>query len=424
MQLDKARLFDRISSLTGGVDHLCVAVSGGSDSLALAFLLNEWAENKQVQITSLSVNHGLRPQAALECEQVRQILEKQTRIRPITLTHEGLAPKKDIQAQARVIRYDLMTRWCQENGVNALFLAHHMDDQAETFLLRLARGSGVDGLSAMQQKTKRNGIYLLRPLLDVSRTDLQSYLKGWTENWIKDPSNEDKRFDRVKLRALSGTLAEIGIDSARLVKTAQAMSRARACLESLTDDWIKHAVCPYEEGYVYFDYAKWASLPEELRLRALVRIAQAVSGEAYPGRLDGLERVVHSLFHLKSTTYRGCRWIVEKGRVLVCPEVRHSLHPKTPSALWQGRVILENYNALQGFQVRALGDDGWVQVLKNDPGKKQYNLPHPVVLGLISLWKADTVLSVPHLGYKGEIDPTLHEAFCTLRCNLEERLFS
>src|SRR5689334_12818293 len=162
--------------------ELAVAVSGGADSLALALLADRWARACGGRVTALTVDHGLRPEAAREARQVGRWL-KASGIRHVILRWSPPAMKKtatarlaNLQAAARDARYELLCGWCRQHAVLHLLLAHHRDDQAETLLLRLARGSGLDGLAAMAPLVERSAVRLLRPLLAVPKTAITGYL--------------------------------------------------------------------------------------------------------------------------------------------------------------------------------------------------------------------------------------------------------
>ena len=171
MVLSADNLRDKLHSLDiKSNETIGVGVSGGADSLALALLLSE-----HFNITALTVNHGLRTEAVAECKMVADLMAAHD-IPHETLTWTGDVPSSNIQAAARELRYKLMSNWCHSNSVRLLAVAHHMDDQAETFMLRLARGSGVYGLSAMSEHVAlHDDLALIRPLLDYSSDQLKSY---------------------------------------------------------------------------------------------------------------------------------------------------------------------------------------------------------------------------------------------------------
>lgn len=390
MQLDATKFADLMSDLPVQGDHVCVAVSGGADSLALALLLRAWAPD--LQITALSVDHGLRPEAAEECAWVKDVLTSYG-LCHVTLKWEGEKPENGIQKAARDARYDLMGRWCRAHGVSDLFIAHHQDDQAETFLMRLSRGSGVDGLAAMQKVTPLHGFRLIRPLLDVPKSALEAYLKDKGQSWKEDPSNSDRQFDRVKIRDAREQFEAMGLTSDRLTKTARAMSRVRKLLEKLTEDWLRAHVSFSEAGFARFALKALFDEEEEIQLRVLSRIGQAVSGETYPPRLEKLERLCRDLLAQRYTTLMGCRWLGVDGDVVVCREIRHDILP-------ENLYNIDLKGCSGPVQVRVLGEDGWRHVCKDEAASIESNWPKPVIYALVSIWDEEGVCLVPHLGYK------------------------
>ena len=192
-----------------------VAVSGGGDSLALMHLLAHWARGQDAPPPLvLCVDHSLRPESGKDARAVAR-WAKAAGLKSRILTVTGKKPKSDIEAWARTARYSLMGRVLARHGPKTLYLAHHQDDQAETFLLRLGRGSGLDGLSAMRKLSafplpEFSGLGLARPLLDTPRAALRDYLKARKQGWLEDPMNGEPRFARSRIRAVLPALAEAG----------------------------------------------------------------------------------------------------------------------------------------------------------------------------------------------------------------------
>src|SRR5262245_55954926 len=170
--------------------HLAVAVAGGRDSLCLALLLHRWVQGRRGRITALTVDHRLRPESAAEAARVRRWLATHGIAHRTLRWQRGDARSatSGLQAAAREARYRLLCSACRELGILHLALAHQRDDQAETFLLRLDRQSGPDGLAAIAPIADRQGIRLLRPLLPVPRARLAATLQAWRQHWIDDPS--------------------------------------------------------------------------------------------------------------------------------------------------------------------------------------------------------------------------------------------
>jgi tRNA(Ile)-lysidine synthase len=276
-----------------------VAVSGGGDSLALMLLLAEWAkaESKPEPVV-LTVDHGLRPDSKKDADHVQK-LAAAAGLKAHTLVWKGTKPASDVEAEARTARYSLMGQWCAEHHIPALYVAHTLEDQAETFLLRLARGSGVDGLAGMQPVSplpalEFREIQLVRPLLAFTRDALRDFLKQQKVPWSDDPMNAEPRFARARVRAAWPQLTELGLTPERISNAAEHLARARAALEELTNDFLRRGA-RFGENSVALDPLRLKMLPREVGLRALAKALSQISGEEYRPRFDSLERLFESI---------------------------------------------------------------------------------------------------------------------------------
>lgn len=291
-----------------------VAVSGGGDFLALMHLLAGFARARRLPApVVLTVDHGLRKASAGDARQVVR-WAKAAGLPAHVLVWRGNKPKSGIEALAREARYRLMGDWMTKKSVTTLFVGHTEDDQAETFLLRLARGSGLDGLAAMRDVAPWPvagfaGLQVARPLLGFSREELRSYLKASDQAWLDDPMNEDLAFDRVKLRKARAALEEAGLSAARIAYAAAHLARARESLEILTEAVVERAVRFGGRGML-LDPEALAAAPRELGLRALASVLMAVSGQVYRPRFESLERLFDALSDTgsrTSATLHGCQ---------------------------------------------------------------------------------------------------------------------
>jgi tRNA(Ile)-lysidine synthetase-like protein len=211
--------------------HVAIAVSGGSDSVALMALARAWSQRRGgPELTALTVDHRLRPASAAEAVEVAGWAGRMG-LTHHTLVWDGLKPDHGIQEAARQARYGLLVHWCRANGADAVALAHTLEDQAETVLMRLARGSGVDGLSGMSAVSQLEGVALLRPLLAIRKARLQATLEALDQPWIEDPSNRDERFERVRVRRALGVLEELGVTAEAIGRSAGRLGSARAALD-------------------------------------------------------------------------------------------------------------------------------------------------------------------------------------------------
>lgn len=407
--------------------RIAVAVSGGCDSLALALLAHDWAGALGGEAIALTVDHRLRRESAEEAKRVGTWLAKPGVPHHI-LPWAGPKPRSGIQAAAREARFERLFDWCRDHGVLHLLLAHHLEDQAETFLLRLSRGSGVDGLAAMAPLVEVPCLRLLRPFLMVRKARLAATLKARGQVWIEDPSNRDSAHARVRLRAAMPVLAREGLDVARLSSTAERMARARAALEDATAGLLARAACVFEEGYARFDASWLVGAPEEVSLRALSRILMCVGGKTYPPRFDRLQRLFHDLQKdglVTARTLHGCRLVPQaangarerRGQVLVCREAAAAAQriPLSPGSRvvwdnrfvvecaevrWQAKPLAERRGKRRRRAILArLGRKGWNQIVEAAPELRRHPVPYPARVGLPALWDDGNVVAVPHLDY-------------------------
>ena len=263
--------------------HVAVAVSGGADSLALCLLADGWARARGGRVSALTVDHGLRPESAAEALAVGRWL-KARGLDHHVLRWRGPKPASGVQAAARTARYRLLGRWCREAGVLHLALAHHLDDQAETFLMRLGRGSGVDGLAAMSAIVEKPWARVIRPLLGVAKDRLEATLRAAGQDWIEDPSNRDPGFGRTGARATLSGMVAAGLTAEALSETTSAMARARIALEDAAAALAATCCSVYPEGYARIDGPALAAAPAEVSLRVLGRVLASVGGGAHGPR--------------------------------------------------------------------------------------------------------------------------------------------
>lgn len=277
---------------------IAVAVSGGADSMALAHLLMRWGYERTIQVHLLTVDHGLRKESKAETKTVAAEIASWP-LQPLhqILTWTGRKPKTRLQEEARSARYRLLAQYCGTHKIRHLFLAHHADDQAETVLFRLAKGSGLDGLGGMAATAAYDKqLTLLRPCLNLTHNDLVSYCRSQKIGWVEDPSNGADRFARVRLRQSREILEKEGLSSARLSTTAARLMRARQALEQLTEKEYKKNLCKINTSSIEFILSKVLKLPEEIFVRILSRAIQETGlSRAYPPRLEQIETLAHAL---------------------------------------------------------------------------------------------------------------------------------
>ena len=285
---------------------IVLAVSGGPDSIALMWLAARWrsALTRGPRLIAVTVDHGLRPEAAREAREVKRLA------RTLDLAHRTMCwtdtkPKTGLPAAARTARYRLLAQAARASGATHILTAHTRDDQAETLLMRLLRGSGIAGLAAMAPESQRDGVLLARPLLQVSKSQLIATLNKAKLGFADDPTNHDMNFTRPRLRAVMPVLAAEGGDARNLARLAARLARANAAVDVLVDGAERYlalqdrATLPSGRGAKEFDAKEFdakafAAMPEEIRLRLLQRTINRWGHEG-PAELGKVEAVLSAL---------------------------------------------------------------------------------------------------------------------------------
>ena len=386
---------------------LVAAVSGGPDSLALAVLAAPWAAAGGGSLTALIVDHGLSEGSTAAADRTRRRLAERN-IASAMLRWEGPKPETGIQAAAREARYRLLGDWCAANGVLHLLTAHHENDQAETVLLRLAAGSGLDGLAAMPPIQETRWGRILRPLLGVRRSRLRATLDALGQGWIEDPANADPAFARARLRRSAPVLAREGLTAHRLARTADRIAAAREVLEGDTAALLARCASIFPEGDARVDREALAAAPFDLSRRALERILGCIGGRRYTPRRARLAPVLQALRgdgSIQPRTLGGCAIRPAGSAILFVREaaaIRETI-PIVPGgeALWDGRfrVTFASGAGDRGRpHLRALGAAGWRTM--RDGLESPASMPDYARRALPAVYDDEGVLEVPHLGYR------------------------
>jgi tRNA(Ile)-lysidine synthase len=370
--------------------RIAVAVSGGADSMALLLLLKEWG---QASLVALTVDHSLREESEVESAKVKEWCAVEG-IFHETLVWEGEKPASNIHEMAREARYSLMTAYCTSQNISQLFLGHHLQDQAETFLIRLGRGSGVHGLKGMAAIREQNGILLCRPLLKVPPERLKATLTARKKSWIDDPSNHNLKYTRTKMRQLVGILRDSGVSVARISHAMDNLSRADDALQHYALLHLQQSGHAHPQGYIHLNTKSFLDAPEEIVLRCLKSLLMAVSGNAIPPRFENLLvlwQVLPTPF--RKCTLHGCLIYRTGETVTICREPAACVdeQPVTENAHWDGRFLLKSFAVQQGV-IKALGTAGWQQIKETEIGAALRPLPYLVRLTMPCVWDNDTVV--------------------------------
>lgn len=325
----------RLQQLTHkhSLNHIAVAVSGGADSLALTLILHQISKQLSFKITALTIDHGLRVASKEEADYVHDLLSKHS-IPHHTLRWQGEIPTSNRQAVARKIRYELLTEWCCKHEVDYLATAHHQDDQAETVLMRLLRGSGVKGLAAIRPVTVMHEATVIRPCLDIKKKELIDYLLHHEIQWIEDPSNQHTDYDRSHIRHfLSDHSNGLPIDQSllvqRLCQTASHMQRVEDALLLQQRQFIHQSVTVHPAGYLTLNREALFNTPEEIGLRVLSLLLCVISGNDQIPRFTSIESLYHTCISKQpiDTTLHGCRIYEAKNKhqsgIIYCSPERY-----------------------------------------------------------------------------------------------------
>ena len=303
-------------------DKIALAVSGGRDSMALMCLVYRWKAHLalNIEIEVLTVNHNLRKTAEDECRFVKKIAKDYGfRHKELTWEHENI--ETSIQEKARNARYQLMLDYVREENIDTILTAHTSDDNIETFIMRLAKGSGLDGLKSINEIRYEDGIQIVRPLLSLSRSLTTEILRSTGNEWVDDPTNEDESFERVKIRNNISSLSSFNMSSDNLTKTIQRLARAHESIRFFTNLVSQELVELSELGHADVNFDKLRNYPKEIILRVLAKALTDINGGTVS--LSSLETVFTELIKTeRSKTLNGCQIIPQKDKYLIVRENR------------------------------------------------------------------------------------------------------
>lgn len=372
---------------------LAVAVSGGGDSMALLALATEWAKSRGVALFVVTVDHGLRTASAREARFVADFCAQHDLAHNI-LHWENRPTKGNLQAQARQARIDLISAWANAEGIAQILTGHTADDQAETILLRLGRGSGVDGLSGIAETRTTGALTWWRPLLSTSRKQLRDYLRSRNIPWIEDPSNDDPRFDRVKAREALRLLKPLGIDQAGLNTTGAHMRRAARALQIATQDLAAATTTLTPESALVIERKGFAAAPSELQTRLAASAIRFLSVADYKPRFSALRA---GLASPKPTTLNGVRLLPSAKALKFTREAAAAQpQPYRPDMLWDNRWRILGPGNVSGAEIRPI-DKATLQEIASTRAPR----PDPAaLLATPAIWHNGTLIAAPSAGIR------------------------
>ncbi len=379
---------------------IALAVSGGPDSMALAFCVKRWGQRDCI---ALIVEHGLREESAAEAAHVKKQLKKlgiQAKILP--WKHGDIEGR--VHEKAREARYELLTKECHKLGAGDLLLAHQSDDQAETVLMRLAKGSGIDGLAGIAPQSVRDGIRLVRPFLSFSKERLKATCKAAHIEAVTDPSNMSKKYARGRLRKIMPLLASEGLTVENLTNLAARARDAKEALDLATRDFLDTSAQTSLGGSIQLDRTALRALPREIAFRAVSASLRRVHDENYPPEHASVSSLLDAVIGRQkeqTRTFYGCMISIAENKVTFLrePSAASEILPLPPGAtvLWDGRWLVTADSKAPSMTIRLppheIVDSLAPNLRRRIPqGRVRASLP--------AIWKGNTLHAIPSFDKK------------------------
>lgn len=367
--------------------RLGVAVSGGGDSMALLDLMAGACAAAGVALEAVTLDHGLRPEAAAEADFVARHCAG--RGIPHETLHWHWDGRGNLSAAARAARYALIATWAARRGVDLVALGHTRDDQAENLLIRLSRAAGTDGLAAMERRFTRHGVTFARPLLDVPRQALRDHLAARGIRWHEDPGNDDPAYERSRARQALARLEPLGLGAGALARVAGQQAQVRDALAHYTAAEARR-LARIEAGDLLL--ADDPDLPAEIRRRLHLAALQWIAPAPYPPRNAALEAMQAALADSGTATLAGCLVTREPGRLRFTREPRAVAGTAcATTGTWDDRWRLAGPHAPE-LQVRALGEG-----VSATPWRAT-GLPRRSLQSSPAIWQGEALVAAPLAG--------------------------
>jgi tRNA(Ile)-lysidine synthase len=387
-----------------GAKRLGLAVSGGSDSMAMLHLVVRAAFPLGWQVLAVTVDHALRTEAADEARFVRHICAA-LGVPHQTLLWEHAEISGNIMQEAARARYALMADWAAAEGLGDVLLAHTATDQAETFLMGLAREAGLDGLTGMRPSFGHGRVSFHRPYLAQTRDELRGYLKRNGLKWVDDPTNDNERYTRTKARRALAALQPLGITEAGLARSLRHLAASQALLRQATAAAVGQVVHE-KAGALWAERAAFAALGAEMGRRIFSAAVMWLSGAEHAPRAAMIERFQAAAAQGRDATLWGCR-IAQKGEgFTILREARRVGGAVAQGQVWDGRWQISGA-PLAGTHLCALSAEG----LAARPDWRQSGLARGILLVSPALWQGDALIAAPLLDIGGEYSARLGQSF-------------
>ncbi|MDA0902231.1 MAG: tRNA lysidine(34) synthetase TilS [Proteobacteria bacterium] len=380
------KLAEKFSNITNSIlsveatlpKRVAVAVSGGVDSLALSLLMQQFCHQQGIELFCVTIDHKFRANSTQEAQELHAMLSQQGINHFILESYLDQPVETNIEGVLREVRYQLLLDFCSEKQIHHLFIGHHGQDIAENFLIRLFRGSGIDGLAAMDYVTDYQGVKLLRPLLEFHKDELQAYLTQRKVAWFEDSTNEDEQILRNKIRKFLNSLDDAALINKRVASAAQSILQSKQIIEA---DMLAQAqqILQFEQlGYFRLFLDKFAMLPQQKAKRYLAWMLMEVSGSYYKPRLEKLTALYQWILEdkqHKARSFYGC--VIEKlkaGELIIYREKEaiRGLSSVGSTQIFDNRFELDlsQLNPKTQFEIVTVDATQLNELIKNDAAFK------------------------------------------------------
>ena len=370
--------------------NIGVAISGGGDSLALMLALHQITEARGQQLEAMTVDHGLRAEAAAEADYARRLCQSLS-IPHATARWTGWKGEGNLQNAAREGRYRLIAEWAKRRDLTCVCIGHTLDDVAETFVMRLARESGADGLARMASDFMRNDVRFLRPMLSIPREDLRQFLKQHKIDWVEDPSNDNEDFDRVRVRRALAVFKDLGISAENLAAVSENMSQVRDVLKTQVQS-IGRQIVEQDRGDLVIDRAGFLDLHFELRRRLLNDALSWISPVSYPLRRGVISDLNDAIEAQRTFSCNGCLILSSAKEIRILREFNAVRELVEFAPAWD-RWVLEGPWTM-GLKVTALGEPALAGV----ENWRVSGLSRQSLMASPAVWKGETLVAAPLAG--------------------------
>lgn len=370
-----------LDRLAADMPALGIAVSGGGDSVALMHMVAEWGRGRKIMVAT--VDHALRPESAAEARGVSRAAHA-LGLPHATLVWQRETEAGNLMANARDARLRLLAGWAERNKLTAVLLGHTADDQAETLLMRLARGSGIDGLASMAEWRDRFGIRWLRPMLGAGRQDLRDWLAARDIAWINDPSNENEDFERIRIRKV---IASVNLDIAALARAANHIHEARDALSHYAAHAARDAII--DTGSVTLPRRAYGEAPPEIRRRLIVAACRWITGADYPPRRNTVLHALNAIATGHRVTLDGALIEPEGDRIRLFRETAAALRaPDSNGDTWDNRWKISGLKPGQHVAALGLGQVARVKWRLSGLGRDE-------AAATPAIWEGDRLVAAP-----------------------------